>query len=82
MRPTLLVVEDERTCRTSSHIQSWCNPMELRGKKYPAEGIDVYYEPRTCIHAAECVHGLPDVFVPDARPWIRRRMLPLSLSPA
>jgi CDGSH-type Zn-finger protein/uncharacterized Fe-S cluster protein YjdI len=24
-----------------------------------------------CIHAAECVHGLPGVFDPQARPWIQ-----------
>jgi uncharacterized Fe-S cluster protein YjdI len=53
--------------------------MEPRGKKYPAEGIDVYYEPRTCIHAAECVRGLPDVFVPDARPWIRPANAPAEV---
>jgi uncharacterized Fe-S cluster protein YjdI len=45
--------------------------MEVRGKRYPAPAIDVYYEPRTCIHAAECVRGLPNVFNKDARPWIQ-----------
>ena len=24
-----------------------------------------------CIHAAECVHGLPEAFDPAAKPWIR-----------
>ena len=41
-----------------------------RGKRYSSETIDVYFDPRTCIHAAECVRGLPAVFVPTARPWI------------
>jgi uncharacterized Fe-S cluster protein YjdI len=45
--------------------------MESRGKRYTAPEIDVYFDLRTCIHAARCVAGLPDVFVPDARPWIR-----------
>jgi uncharacterized Fe-S cluster protein YjdI/CDGSH-type Zn-finger protein len=45
--------------------------MEPRGKRYTASEIDVYFDPRSCIHAARCVAGLPDVFVPDARPWIR-----------
>ncbi len=45
--------------------------MGPRGKRYTAPEIDIYFDPRTCIHAARCVAGLPDVFVPDARPWIR-----------
>lgn len=42
-----------------------------RGKRYDADGIRVYYNPRLCIHAAECVRGLPDVFDPQQRPWIQ-----------
>lgn len=30
----------------------------------------VRYEPRRCIHAEECVKGLPGVFERDRRPWI------------
>jgi uncharacterized Fe-S cluster protein YjdI len=40
-------------------------------KKYTGNGIDVFYEPALCIHAARCVHGLPDVFDPQKRPWIQ-----------
>jgi uncharacterized Fe-S cluster protein YjdI/CDGSH-type Zn-finger protein len=43
----------------------------MQAKKYSGEGIDVYYEPRLCIHAARCVAGLPHVFDPAARPWIQ-----------
>lgn len=39
-------------------------------KTYAADGIDVHYDPRRCIHYAACVRGLPDVFDPDRRPWI------------
>src|ERR1700682_1566784 len=40
-------------------------------KKYTGDGIDVFFEPRLCIHAARCVAGLPDVFDPQKRPWIQ-----------
>jgi uncharacterized Fe-S cluster protein YjdI len=40
-------------------------------KKYAGDGIDVFFEPRLCIHAARCVAGLPDVFNPQKRPWIQ-----------
>ncbi len=41
-----------------------------RKKAYEADGITVSYEAALCIHAAECVHRLPDVFDPQRRPWI------------
>ena len=40
-------------------------------KTYRAEGIAVSYDARLCIHAKRCVEGLPAVFDPKARPWIR-----------
>ncbi len=40
-------------------------------KNYPAEGISVSFDPARCIHARECVTGLPDVFDPRKRPWIQ-----------
>jgi uncharacterized Fe-S cluster protein YjdI/CDGSH-type Zn-finger protein len=45
--------------------------MGHRVKHYRAEGIVVSFDPALCIHAARCVHGLPAVFDPQARPWIR-----------
>lgn len=39
-------------------------------KKYEGDGIIIHFEARRCIHAAECVHGLPGVFDANARPWI------------
>jgi uncharacterized Fe-S cluster protein YjdI len=38
---------------------------------YAGDGFEVTYDPGTCIHAAECARGLPEVFDPQARPWIR-----------
>lgn len=40
-------------------------------KTYRGEGITVQFDPARCIHAAECVHGLPAVFDLKARPWIQ-----------
>jgi uncharacterized Fe-S cluster protein YjdI len=38
---------------------------------YPGEGFAVTFDPTVCIHAAECVRGLPRVFRPTERPWVR-----------
>jgi uncharacterized Fe-S cluster protein YjdI len=43
---------------------------ERKGKAYRAEGIVVYFDPRLCIHAQECVRGLPAVFDRTHKPWI------------
>lgn len=39
-------------------------------RSYAAEDIDVQYDVRRCIHAAECVHGAPSVFDPNRKPWV------------
>lgn len=39
-------------------------------KLYTGENIDVSFDPKRCIHAAECVKNLPSVFDTDKRPWI------------
>jgi uncharacterized Fe-S cluster protein YjdI len=46
-------------------------------KAYEADGIVVKFDGRRCIHAAECVHRLPEVFDANRRPWI----LPQAASP-
>lgn len=43
----------------------------MDGRKYTSENIVVYYQPRLCIHAAECVRGLPQVFDTAKKPWIQ-----------
>ncbi len=40
-------------------------------KSYKAADITVSYDASICIHAKRCVQGLPRVFDPQARPWIR-----------
>lgn len=37
---------------------------------YEGREIVVRYEPRRCIHAAECIRHAPGVFERDRRPWI------------
>ena len=39
-------------------------------REYRTEQIVVYWEPALCIHAAECVRGLPQVFNVRRRPWV------------
>src|SRR3712207_5173383 len=40
-------------------------------KQYRSERIFVSFDPERCIHARYCVRGLPEVFDPSQRPWIR-----------
>ena len=44
--------------------------MSNRIRRYEGNGISVSFEPRRCIHAGECVRGLPQVFDPEGRPWV------------
>jgi uncharacterized Fe-S cluster protein YjdI/CDGSH-type Zn-finger protein len=39
--------------------------------RYESTATVVTWDAKRCIHAAECVHTLPEVFDPDAKPWIR-----------
>ena len=44
--------------------------MSERKLKYKSDKLNVTYAPEVCIHAAECVNGLPNVFNPKAKPWV------------
>lgn len=39
-------------------------------RKYEHGDVVVEFDAKRCIHAAECVRGLPAVFDPKRRPWI------------
>ena len=39
-------------------------------KKYEKDGVNIYWEPKKCIHSAVCVKGLPKVFRPSEKPWM------------
>ena len=38
--------------------------------RYEGDGIVITYEARRCIHAEQCVHGLPAVFDSKRKPWV------------
>lgn len=39
-------------------------------REYEHDGVRITYDAQRCIHAAECVRGLPSVFDTNRRPWI------------
>jgi len=39
-------------------------------KRYEGQQIEVTYDAERCLHAAECVRGMPAVFDTAKRPWI------------
>jgi len=39
-------------------------------KEYTSPDLTIIWKQELCIHAAECVKGLPKVFNPDKRPWV------------
>ncbi|MFA5669815.1 MAG: CDGSH iron-sulfur domain-containing protein [Balneolaceae bacterium] len=38
--------------------------------KYSNDSIEVSWDSKRCIHAEECIHGLPEVFDITKKPWI------------
>ena len=40
-------------------------------RAYNAPKVTVYYDRERCLHFAECVRGLPQVFDVKKRPWIQ-----------
>jgi uncharacterized Fe-S cluster protein YjdI/CDGSH-type Zn-finger protein len=40
-------------------------------RAYFAPGVTVFYDRGRCLHFAECVRGLPQVFDVEKRPWIQ-----------
>lgn len=40
-------------------------------KQYPKQTIAVGWEPEKCIHSGICAKGLPNVFQPKERPWVK-----------
>ena len=39
-------------------------------KEYTKDDFKIIWKPKKCIHAAECVKRLPDVYKPNDKPWI------------
>jgi uncharacterized Fe-S cluster protein YjdI len=40
-------------------------------KTYVGKVVTVSFDPEVCVHAANCVRGLPAVFDTSKRPWIQ-----------
>lgn len=40
-------------------------------KRYTNGEITVIWKPEVCIHSTVCFKGLPDVFKPKERPWVK-----------
>jgi uncharacterized Fe-S cluster protein YjdI/CDGSH-type Zn-finger protein len=40
-------------------------------RAYTAQGVTVFYDRGRCLHFAECIRGLPEVFAARKRPWIQ-----------
>lgn len=40
-------------------------------KEYTHGDLTIIWKPKTCIHAAECVKRLPEVYRPNEKPWIQ-----------
>ena len=40
-------------------------------KEYANEEVTIVWEPEKCIHSAICAKGLPRVFRPKDRPWVK-----------
>ncbi|AJR03641.1 (4Fe-4S)-binding protein [Siansivirga zeaxanthinifaciens] len=40
-------------------------------KEYSNGEVTIVWEPEKCIHSGICVNGLPDVFQPKDKPWIK-----------
>jgi len=38
---------------------------------YRNQRIAVHWNPSRCVHSERCLRGMPQVFRPDARPWMR-----------
>ena len=47
-------------------------------KTYTAGDVTVVWQPSLCIHSKNCFHGLPQVFDPGLRPWVRTEGTPVA----
>lgn len=52
--------------------------MPKRLQTYETDEVTVTFDPNRCIHAAVCVRGLPDVYDPARRRWIRPELAPAA----
>jgi len=61
-------MDDERTAPDEERHEARKAPDVQR--EYRNDQIVVSWEPKRCIHVANCIRGLPHVFRPNDRPWV------------
>ena len=47
------------------------NDRDTMNRRYENGDIAILWQPDLCIHAANCIAGLPHVFNPRNRPWVK-----------
>jgi uncharacterized Fe-S cluster protein YjdI len=48
--------------------------MGINDRDYDNGEIVVHWRPELCTHCEECFRGLPSVFDPNRRPWVKLSM--------
>ena len=43
----------------------------VKKKEYSNGEVTIVWQPKSCIHSGVCFRGLPNVFQPRVRPWIK-----------
>lgn len=43
----------------------------METKEYPNEEVTIVWKQELCVHSTKCWKGLPTVFQPKERPWIK-----------
>ncbi len=64
--PVSKILEGEIKVRTFAYSQD----EEVKKHLYPNEDLTVVWKPERCRHAARCASQLPQVFNPNAHPWV------------
>jgi CDGSH-type Zn-finger protein/uncharacterized Fe-S cluster protein YjdI len=53
------------------YIGTHTEELAMSVHKYSSTQVEVFYDAKLCIHAGECVRGAPEVFDPNAKPWVK-----------
>ena len=76
--PDRVYVVTSKKKRAPFHVLGTCRANRRRGptdrkrqpEEYKNDKLVVRYDPGVCIHAGECVRGLPSVFNLSKKPWV------------
>ena len=56
--------------KQGAYVEDSAPTQEAPMQEYKNDKLVVRYDPAICIHAGECVRGLPSVFNVSKKPWI------------